>query len=59
MRKKGDFFEKLFDFCVKYKMAASERGTVCCFFYRTECTCNIGRRYMEEFKKRMRLKQYV
>ena len=26
MRKKGDFTEKLFDFCVRYKMAAAERG---------------------------------
>jgi len=26
VKKKGDFFEKLFDFCVRYKMAASDRG---------------------------------
>jgi len=26
VKKKGDFFEKLFDFCVRYKMAASNRG---------------------------------
>jgi len=28
IKKKGDFFEKLFDFCVKYKMAATARGQV-------------------------------
>jgi len=26
VRKKGEFTEKLFDFCVRYKMAATERG---------------------------------
>jgi len=26
VRKKGDFTEKLFDYCVRYKMAAAERG---------------------------------
>merc|ERR1711915_402799 len=26
VKKKGDFFEKLFDFCVKYKIAAANRG---------------------------------
>eukprot|EP00092_Neocalanus_flemingeri_P017052 GFUD01018440.1.p1 GENE.GFUD01018440.1~~GFUD01018440.1.p1 ORF type:complete len:721 (+),score=167.25 GFUD01018440.1:139-2301(+) len=28
IKKKGDFFENLFDFCVKYKMAATARGEV-------------------------------
>jgi long-chain acyl-CoA synthetase len=28
VRKKGEFSEKLFDFCVRYKMAAAERGEV-------------------------------
>ncbi|XP_023342990.1 long-chain-fatty-acid--CoA ligase 4 [Eurytemora carolleeae] len=28
VRKKGDFTEKLFDFCVRYKMAAAERGEI-------------------------------
>lgn len=26
VRKKGEFSEKLFDFCVRYKMAAADRG---------------------------------
>ena len=28
VKKRGDFFEKLFNFCVKYKMAASARGEI-------------------------------
>ena len=28
VKKKGEFFEKLFDFCVRYKVAATARGEV-------------------------------